>query len=101
MTTENEIDTKIFPPQNRYMVGFTSHHLRTDDQWITQNQRRFILADSPNDAREYFRLGELNDKNNWDEIHHKWSDLVCYHVPNMPAWAGYGRFGIDIRKNTG
>lgn len=66
MDTENEIDVKVFPPQNRYMVGFQSHHLCTDGKWVTYGQRRFILADGPNDAREYFRTGELNDKNNWD-----------------------------------
>jgi len=95
---ENPIDIKLYPPDKRWMVTFTSEHLLTTGEWgCYQNQRRFILADSPNEAREHFRLGVLADPKYWPKEFHKWHNLQVCSASNIPAWAGYCRFGIDIR----
>ena len=98
MTIE-DLYAEVYPPQNRYVVTFTSKHKIVGGGYCTQNQRRFILADSPEQAMAFFRNGELS-RESWDGDYHSWSNLHAQCVPDCAVYVGYFRFGQDCRELT-
>lgn len=95
--TVGDLWNEQFPPECRYVATFTSIHKTTDGGSVSQNQRRFFLADSAGSTREA-TLRELNDPFYFDGVNNRWGNLAVAPCPQAAVYVGYFRFQDDIRQ---
>lgn len=93
------MEAKHYPRECRFVVSFVSEHLTTEGRWITQNQKRFMLADSAADALQAVR-DNLADHVFWPPEFHRARNVTVSPCPDAAAFVGYGRFSgpADVRK---
>lgn len=94
-------------PKNKFICNFQSRHLCLEkysgmgDYWITQYQKRFILADNIDAAKEYF-IKHFQDELFWPKGLHEMVSMRVDCYPSSEAQdqaAGYNRFATDIRTD--
>ncbi len=93
-------------PIQKFVCNFQSRHLCApkyqggEQYWTNQYQKRFVVADNIEAAKDYF-IAHFQNETFWPKGYHEVVSFSIVGCQYAERYVGYDRFSIDVRTEKG